>query len=78
MEMFESYVAQIQRYPLLDAEQEAALSQRVETGDKVAYDMLVKSNLRLVVSVAKRFCSDKVCVMDLVQEGNLGLMVAAE
>ncbi|MCR5725604.1 MAG: sigma-70 family RNA polymerase sigma factor [Treponema sp.] len=78
MEMYENYLSEIQRYALLTAEQEAALSKRIEAGDKAAFDELVRCNLRLVVSVAKRFCCDKVSVMDLVQEGNLGLMTAAE
>ena len=78
MELFEKYLQEIQRYPLLTAEQEAELSKRVESGDKTAFDELVRCNLRLVVSVAKRFCTDKVSVMDLVQEGSIGLMTAAE
>ena len=77
MEMYESYVRQIQRYPLLDVEQEAALSRRVEAGDEAAFAELVQRNLRLVVSVANRFAGEKASVMDLIQEGNIALMAAA-
>ena len=77
MEMYESYVRQIQRYPLLDYEQEIELSKRIEQGDVSACKELVQSNLRLVVSVAKKFAGAKDCVMDLIQEGNVALMAAA-
>ena len=77
MEMYESYVKQIQRYPLLDYEQEIELSKRIEQGDVSACQKLVQSNLRLVVSVAKKFASSRDCVMDLIQEGNVALMAAA-
>ena len=78
MEMLESYLKQIQRYPLLDAKQEIELSKLIESGSKAAQEKLVHSNLRLVVSVAKRIgSSSKVSLMDLIQEGNMGLMTAA-
>ena len=78
MEMLETYISQIQRYPLLTAEQEIALSKEIEKGSKAAEKKLINSNLRLVISVAKKFCNTpKVSVMDLIQEGNLGLMAAA-
>lgn len=78
MEIFESYVSQIQRYPLLDAKQEVELSKEIEKGSKEAKTKLINSNLRLVVSIAKKFMgTPKVSVMDLIQEGNMGLMMAA-
>lgn len=77
MEMYESYLNQIQRYALLSAEEEESLSRRVEQGDRKALSRLVQANLRLVVSVAKRFASDKTSIMDLIQEGNIALMSAA-
>ncbi len=78
MEMLDSYLKQIQRFPLLDANQEAALSREIEKGNKAAENQLVNSNLRLVVSIAKKFGdSSKVSMMDLIQEGNMGLMTAA-
>lgn len=76
-EMFESYVSQIQKYPLLTADEEQELAKKIEAGDKAACTRLVNCNLRLVVSIAHRFNTTKVCVMDLVQEGNIGLMTAA-
>ncbi len=78
MEMFESYMKQVMRYELLDAEKEIALSKEIEKGNKKAVNELVQANLRLVVSVAKKLnASVKVSVMDLIQEGNIGLMIAA-
>ncbi len=78
MEMLESYLKQIQRYPLLDAQQEAALSREIEKGNRNAQNQLVNSNLRLVISIAKKFTNTaKVSMMDLIQEGNMGLMTAA-
>lgn len=78
MEIFESYLRQIQRYPLLDAQQEVELSKEIEKGSKVAQTKLINSNLRLVVSIAKRFAgTPRVSMMDLIQEGNMGLMMAA-
>lgn len=74
----EAYLAQIQKYPLLTAEQEIALSKKIHEGSKTALESLVNSNLRLVVSLVHHFQNCCVPVMDLIQEGNLGLMVAAK
>ena len=73
-----NYVNQIQKYPLLTADEEAHLSHRIESGDKSALTALINSNLRLVVSVAHKFNGARVSMMDLIQEGNMGLMCAAE
>ena len=79
MKMYEMYLNQIQRFPLLDAESERELAVKISAGDKKAVTSLVNSNLRLVVSIANKFKKTyKVSVMDLIQEGNLGLMAAAE
>lgn len=79
MKMYELYVTQIQRYPLLDAEHEKKLAEKISHGDKNSVTALVNSNLRLVVSVANKFRRTyKFSIMDLIQEGNLGLMAAAE
>lgn len=79
MEMLESYIHQIQRYALLTREEEAEISKRIENGDRAAVTKLVNSNLRLVVSIAKKFnMRGSVSIMDLIQEGNMGLMSAAE
>lgn len=78
MEIVESYLNQIKKYPLLTAEEETALSKEISAGNKDAENRLVQSNLRLVVSVAKKYAvSSAVSLMDLIQEGNIGLMNAA-
>lgn len=76
-EMYENYVNQIQKYPLLTAEEEQDLAKKIEGGSKAACTQLVNANLRLVVSIAHRFNTTKVSMMDLIQEGNIGLMTAA-
>ncbi|GCE20343.1 sigma-70 family RNA polymerase sigma factor [Dictyobacter kobayashii] len=72
------YLAEIGRYPLLSAEQEMQLAQRIITGDIKAQQHLVEANLRLVVSIAKRYNNHGVSLLDLIQEGNLGLIRAAQ
>src|SRR5579863_4503723 len=72
------YLAEIGRYPLLTAEQEMKLAWRVVDGDIEAQQQLVEANLRLVVSIAKRYNSNGISLLDLVQEGNLGLIRAAQ
>ena len=72
------YMREIHAYPLLTAEEETALARRMADGDKEAKDRLVESNLRLVVSVARRFEGRGLSLGDLIQEGNLGLLKAAD
>jgi RNA polymerase primary sigma factor len=72
------YLAEIGRYPLLTAEQEMQLAWRVTRGDIEAQQRLVEANLRLVVSIAKRYSNKGVMLLDLVQEGNLGLIRATQ
>jgi len=66
------------RYPLLKPQQEIDLAKRIERGDLAAKDLLVNSNLRLVVSIARRYVGHGLPMTDLVQEGMLGLIRAAE
>ncbi len=68
----------ISRYPLLTAAEEVALAKRIERGDLEAKQQLVNSNLRLVVSIAKRYQRSEIALLDLIQEGVLGLIRAAE
>ncbi|HEY8627274.1 MAG TPA: sigma-70 family RNA polymerase sigma factor [Gaiellaceae bacterium] len=66
------------RYPLLTAAEEVELSKAIERGDKVAKDKMINSNLRLVVSIAKRYQGHGLSLLDLIQEGIIGLIRAAE
>ncbi len=72
------YLAEVGRYPLLTAEQELMLAQRTLAGDMDAQQRLVEANLRLVVSFAKRYTTHGISLLDLIQEGNLGLIRAAQ
>jgi RNA polymerase primary sigma factor len=73
-----SYLREISTQPLLNHEEEIALAQRIEQGDHDALQEMVRHNLRLVVSVAKRYVGRGLTLLDLVQEGNIGLMRAAQ
>ncbi|MBI3967649.1 MAG: sigma-70 family RNA polymerase sigma factor, partial [Chloroflexi bacterium] len=70
------YLAEIRRAPLLSAREEVELAQRVEKGDGRACQKLVRANLRLVVSIAKKYVGRGLTLLDLIQEGNMGLMRA--
>jgi RNA polymerase primary sigma factor len=72
------FMNEIGRYPLLTKEQEVELAKRVERGDKEAKDLMVNSNLRLVVSIAKRYQGHGLSLLDLIQEGIIGLIRAVE
>ncbi|SRR6266487_463638 len=72
------YLTEVGCYPLLTAEQEMALAQRAIDGDSEAQHRLVEANLRLVVSVARRYSTHSIALLDLIQEGNLGLLRAAQ
>ena len=70
------YLKEIGKVPLLDPEREQELSKRMSEGDEAAKQELVEANLRLVVSIAKRYLGKGLFFLDLIQEGNLGLMKA--
>lgn len=72
------YLKEIGKVPLLDAEEEKVLARRMADGDEYAKNKLVEANLRLVVSIAKRYVGKGMFFLDLIQEGNLGLMKAVE
>jgi RNA polymerase primary sigma factor len=72
------YLKEIGQYPLIRAEQEKELAKRIETGDQEAINLLARANLRLVVSIAKKYVgrSPDLTLLDLIQEGNIGLFKA--
>lgn len=72
------YLKEIGKVPLLSAEEEIELAQRMEMGDEEAKKKLAEANLRLVVSIAKRYVGRGMLFLDLIQEGNLGLIKAVE
>ena len=72
------YLKEIGSYPLLSAEQELQLAEKVSHGDLRARQKLIEANLRLVVSIAKRYANQGLPLLDLIQEGNIGLMRAAQ
>jgi len=72
------YLREIGKIPLLSAEEELALAQKVVAGDKRAKDQMAEANMRLVVSIAKRYVGRGLDLLDLIQEGNTGLLRAVE
>ena len=72
------FLNEISRYPLLSAAQEVDLAKRIERGDPAAKERMIQSNLRLVVSIAKRYQGHELALLDLIQEGVIGLIRAVE
>src|SRR5688572_29017789 len=72
------YLRSIGRVPLLTREDEVRLAKRIEMNDMSAKNSLIEANLRLVVSIAKRYTGRGLTLLDLIQEGNLGLIRAVE
>ncbi len=74
----DQYLREISAYPLIDRDEEAVLARKIRRGDREALEKLVNSNLRFVVSIAKKYQNQGVALADLINEGNLGLIRAAE
>lgn len=74
----DKYLLEVSRTKLLSSDEETVLSQRVRKGDRKALERLVRSNLRFVISVAKQYQNQGMTLSDLISEGNLGLIKAAE
>jgi RNA polymerase primary sigma factor len=72
------YLKEAGEIPLLTKDEETELAKRIETGDKQAKDRMIQSNLRLVISIAKNYYAQDLDLLDLIQEGNTGLIRAAE
>ena len=76
-DILDQYFAEVSRYALLHVDEEQALARRIRRGDELALDELVRRNLRFVVSVAKKYQNRGLPLIDLIGEGNVGLMTAA-
>ena len=76
-DILDQYFAEVSRYSLLHVDEEQALARRIRRGDELALDELVRRNLRFVVSVAKKYQNRGLPLIDLIGEGNVGLMTAA-
>lgn len=74
----DTYLADINEVPLLTAEQEIELAKRIQRGDLAAREHMIRANLRLVVSIAKNYVNRGLAFLDLIEEGNIGLMRAVE
>src|SRR5258705_1949984 len=75
--ILDRYFREIDKLSLLSAEEEVQLSELIKNGDKAALDRLTKANLRFVVSIAKKYQGQGLSLSDLINEGNLGLIMAA-
>src|SRR3954469_10435178 len=76
-ESLDQYLREISAYPLIDRDEEARLARAIRDGDPGALETLVRSNLRFVVAVAKKYQNQGVSLADLINEGNIGLIRAA-
>lgn len=75
---FDKYLQEISKEELITVDQEIELAQRIKQGDKIALEKLIRANLRFVVSVAKQYQNQGLSIPDLINEGNLGLIKAAQ
>lgn len=78
MEALKAYLKEVRTIPLLTAEQEVELSKKIKKGDEQARKMMIRSNLRLVINIAKKYIHLGIPLLDLIEEGNIGLMRAVE
>jgi RNA polymerase primary sigma factor len=78
MDAIRLYLKDIKKLPLLTAEEEITLAKKIKRGDKAARAKMIQSNLRLVINIAKRYSHLGVSMLDLIEEGNIGLMKAVE
>jgi len=78
MEALRTYLKEIRNIPLLTAKEEIELSKRIKKGDEQARKIMIRSNLRLVINIAKRYMRLGIPFLDLIEEGNLGLMKAVD
>ena len=74
----DKYLADIAKEPMISPDEEVELAQRIKQGDQIALDRLVRANLRFVVSVAKQYQNQGISLADLINEGNVGLIKAAQ
>ena len=77
-DLLSNYFSSIRRYPLLSSEQENSIGRKAKEGDKRSIDMMITSNLRLVVKIAKNYRARGIPLLDLIEEGNLGLIHAVQ
>ena len=77
-EILKSYLNQVRKIPLLTFDEELELSRKIKNGDNAALHRLIEANLRLVIKIARTYLANETSLMDLIQEGNIGLMKAAE
>ena len=78
MDAIRLYLKDIKKLPLLTSEEEIYLANRIKKGDKAARAKMIQSNLRLVINIAKKYSHLGVSMLDLIEEGNMGLMKAVE
>jgi len=76
--VLDKYLSEISKIPVLSPDEENELAKRVREGDSIAKEKLIKANLRFVVSVAKSYSGNKIPLMDLISQGNIGLIESAE
>lgn len=78
MDPIKAYFKDVRPIPLLTSEQELDIARQIKKGDKMARELMIRSNLRLVISIAKRYINLGVPLSDLIEEGNIGLMKSVE